>query len=321
MKNNPKNKKKFVKSNFTKTVDAKPVASNAPKETAAAKEESNLVRNVLIGLVAALLLMVMSATFPKNKTSLATDGTPVVAKVGNEVITLGDLKAKKNSIPQLKDIEFNDVYDKLLESFIDRKVILDAAKKANIQNEADVKRVLKEAQDNILIQAYLTRKVEARRTNQALQALYQEALKDFKPQDEIRARHILVATEREAKDIIIKLKNGADFAKLADQYSLDKGPNGTNGGELGYFTKEMMIPDFGNAAFAVKVGDYTRKPVKTPFGWHVIKVEDKRKAAPPSFEASIDVLKVRFDERELPQVIRDERKNAKVQIIKNEKKK
>lgn len=314
MKNNQRNKRRYSNPNFSRPVNDRPAVSNAPRaEVPVQKEVSSVkTRNIIIGLVTVLILVLMAYTWPK-KTAQEIDNSPVVAKVGNEVITLSDMEARKNAIPQLRDVELNDVYDKLLDSFINRKVILDAAKKSNIQDEKDVKRALKEAEENILVQAYLARKIEEKRTNQALQAIYQEALKDFKPQDEIHARHILVATEKEAKDIIIKLKAGADFAKLADQYSLDRGPNGTNGGDLGYFTKEMMIPDFGNPAFDMKVGEYSKKPVKTPFGYHIIKVEDRRKAAPPSFEASIEALKVRFNEKELPNVIEEIRKNAKVE--------
>ena len=314
MKNNQRNRRRYSNPNFSKPVVVKSAVSNAPRAEVPAQKENTSVRtrNILIGLATVLLLMLMSYTWPKKSTS-EVDDSPVVAKVGNEVITLADMEARKNAIPQLANVNLDDIYDKFLDNLIDRKVVLDAAKKSDIQDKKEVRRALKEAEENILIQAYLSDKIKERSTKQALQAAYQEALKDFKPQDEIHARHILVATEKEAKDIIVKLKAGADFAKLADQYSLDKGPNGTNGGDLGYFTKEMMIPDFGNPAFDMKVGEYSKKPVKTPFGYHIIKVEDKRKAAPPSFEASLEVLKVRFSEKELPNIIADMRKNAKVE--------
>lgn len=273
---------------------------------------------IYIGLAAVLILIVMAyQTIPSkdSSSSVLAKKSVAIAKVGDETIYLSDLQAQKDAIPQLKDVEMKVVYNQLLDRMINRKVILDAAKKAGVQNDPEVERALKEAEGDILVQSYLARQIDAKATPSVLQALYQVELKNFTPQDEIRARHILVASEKEAKDIIVKLKAGADFATLADQYSLDKGANGTNGGDLGYFTKDMMIPDFANAAFEMKAGEFSKKPVKTPFGWHVIKVEDKRKAAPPSFESVAESLKSTFAQKEIPEIVRIEREKANVQIF------
>ena len=315
---NQKNEKPFVRKEAVKTTGAKPVVQKAEDRKSSALSVSKNGK-IYIGLAAVLILIVMAYQSIPNKISSSSptlaQKSVIVAKIGDETISLLDLQAQKDAIPQLKDVEMKVVYNQLLDGLISRKVILDAAKKAGIQKDPEVKRALKEAEESILVQNYLMRQIEAKATPAALQTLYQEELKNFKPQDEIRARHILVATEKEAKNIIVKLKNGADFAAMANQYSLDKGPNGTNGGDLGYFTKDMMIPDFGNPAFEMKVGEISAKPVKTPFGWHIIKVEDRRKAAAPAFEMVVENLKASFAQKEIPEIIRAEREKANVQVF------
>ena len=315
---NQKSKKTFVKKEPVKASVAKPVAHKAEVKKSCVSTLTEKGK-IFVGLAAVLILIVMAWQTIPNKTSSYSPAlakkSVTVAKIGNETISLADLLIQKETIPQLKDVDLKVVYTQLLDSMINKKVILNAAKKAGIQKNPDVKRALKEAEESVLVQNYLMRQIDAKATPEALQALYQEELKNFVPQDEIHARHILVASEKEAKDIIVKLNAGADFATLANQYSLDKGPNGTNGGDLGYFTKDMMIPDFANPAFAMKVGEISKKPVKSPFGWHVIKVEDKRKAAAPSFESVAETLKATFAQKEVPEIIRAEREKANVQIF------
>lgn len=241
----------------------------------------------------------------------------IVAKVGGDNVKLSELEKVKASIPQLKDIPMEVVYNQLLEAYINNKIILDEAKNEGLQNKPEVKKLLKDAEDQILFQAYLSEKLQERMTPDQLQALYQEELKNYQPQEQVHARHILVNTEKEAKDIIVQLKAGVDFKELADKHSLDKDPNRLNGGDLGYFTKGEMIPEFANAAFDLKKGAFSQKPVKTAFGWHVILVEDKRMAPAPSFAEVEEAIKARFVELAVPQIIAQERQKANVQIFPN----
>lgn len=270
---------------------------------------------VFVGALIASQLCCTDKDIPLTKqASPAVDNSAVVAIIGGKEVKMSELEAVKNGIPQLKDMPMEIVYNKLLEAYVNNKVMLDAAKKAGIQNRADVKKMISDAKEQILFQAYLSEQLKARMTPDKLQAIYNEEIKNFVPQDEVHARHILVATEKEAKDLIIQLNGGADFETLANQNSLDKNPNVDNGGDLGYFTKDMMIPEFGNAAFALKVGQISEKPVKTPFGWHVIKVEDKRKAAPPAMAQVKDVIEAKFMEATVPLVLEAEKAKANVQL-------
>jgi peptidyl-prolyl cis-trans isomerase C len=115
-----------------------------------------------------------------------------------------------------------------------------------------------------------------------MKKVYDEAVKQSADEQEVRARHILVPTEDEAKAVIVELKKGTDFAELAKQKSKDPGA-AAEGGDLGYFTKEQMVPAFSEVAFKLNKGDVS-EPVKSQFGWHVIKVEDKRSKPVPPFE-------------------------------------
>ncbi|MCW5720876.1 MAG: peptidylprolyl isomerase, partial [Devosia sp.] len=119
-------------------------------------------------------------------------------------------------------------------------------------------------------------------TPEEVKARYDKEVAAITPEDEIRARHILVKTEEEAKAIIKDLHAGKDFIEIAKEKSTD--PNKSEGGDLGYFGKGRMVPEFETAAFALEKGAYSKEPVKTQFGFHVIKIEDKRKQQPPALE-------------------------------------
>jgi peptidyl-prolyl cis-trans isomerase C len=147
-------------------------------------------------------------------------------------------------------------------------------------------------EDQVIAQSYVEKLVEKSATDAVLKARYDKFVKEAPPREEVHARHILLANEADAKAVIEELKKGGDFAKLAQEKSTD--PAGkTSGGDLGYFTKEEMVPEFADTAFKLKPGEITQAPVHTQFGWHVIKLEDRRAAKPPTF----DQLK--------PQLVRD----------------
>jgi peptidyl-prolyl cis-trans isomerase C len=139
---------------------------------------------------------------------------------------------------------------------------------------------VKDAEAQIVAEAYVHHTVQPKITDARIKARYDELSAKFKPQDEVRARHILVANEDDANAIVKQLKDGADFAKLAEEKSKDTG-SAKQGGDLGYFTHDAMVKPFADAAFSMKPGDVSDKPVKTEFGYHIIKVEDKRKSSPP----------------------------------------
>jgi peptidyl-prolyl cis-trans isomerase C len=159
---------------------------------------------------------------------------------------------------------------------------------------------------------WLQKEIAAKVTPEKLKQAYQERLKTMPAEEEVHARHILVATEAEAKAIIADLKKGADFDKLAREKSTDKA-SGAEGGDLGWFKKTDMVKEFADAAFALKKGALTDQPVKTQFGYHVIQVEDRRRAPPPSFEEMSDQIRQDLARETVTAMLNQLRGNAKIE--------
>jgi peptidyl-prolyl cis-trans isomerase C len=160
-------------------------------------------------------------------------------------------------------------------------VLAQAADQQKLGDRDDVKRRMNFEHNKVLMEALLGSVGRAAMTDDAMHKVYDEAVKQAPPEEEVHARHILVPTEDEAKAIEVELKKGADFATLAKQKSKD--PGAAEGGDLGYFTKDQMVPEFADAAFKLDKGQIS-DPVKTQFGWHIIKVEDKRTKPTPTYD-------------------------------------
>lgn len=210
--------------------------------------------------------------------------TTIVATVDGEPVYLSEILLQIQQLPQqYQQAPMEQIYPPMLDRVIDSRLIAKAAREAGIQDRSEVKARVEQAESGIISEVYMTDIVKDAVDEDALRKRYEETIKgDADAGEEVKARHILVANEDDAKAIIEELKKGADFAKLAAEKST--GPSGSSGGDLGYFTADAMVPEFSEAAFAMKVGEFTEAPVQTQFGWHVIKVEDRRAVQPPSFE-------------------------------------
>ena len=211
----------------------------------------------------------------------APDPNAVVATVGEDTITEADIGyAAEDLGNELQNVPPEQRKAFLLTVLIDMKVMAAAAREANMQETDDYKQRLGYLEDRALRRAFFSEKVAAAVTEDAVKAAYDAFVAGFKPEDEIRARHILVASEADALAIKAELDAGAIFETLAKEKSMD--PSGTqNGGDLGFFTRGMMVKPFEDAAFALEVGQVSA-PIQTQFGWHVIKVEEKKATAPPA---------------------------------------
>ena len=232
----------------------------------------------------------------------------VVAMIDGDPVYLSEVKELVSQIPQLSELPFEAIYPQLVKDVVSEKVL----KKAVKGSEVGKNPIVQQRINAILFEAYLVEKFKKMVTDDELKTIYLEEIKNFPRPEEIRARHILVKTEKEAKDILVQLKAGADFKILANKKSLDAGSN--NGGDLGYFKREMMIPDFTNPVFELKKGQLS-DPIKTSFGWHIVLVEDRRLAAPPSFEETKDFLRKQMFAQKVPELIEDELKRFKAQVI------
>jgi peptidyl-prolyl cis-trans isomerase C len=217
-------------------------------------------------------------------------GNPVVARVDGVELHLSDVEAAQQSLPpQAQKVPLQQIYPMLLDRLVDGALITEAGRKEHLDQDPDVQSRLKRYEDRLIQETYLNRAIKAAETDDSLKTRYQKLLKEKPAQEEVHARHILVASEEEAKSVIAQLDKGADFTALAKKYSTD--PSAEDGGDLGYFGHGDMVPEFADAAFALPVGQYTKTPVKTEFGWHVIEVEDRRAGKPPSFDEAQDQLR------------------------------
>lgn len=207
----------------------------------------------------------------------------VVAKVGNLEIHQSELDlAMTNLDPQLAQLPDEQKRVAALSGAIDVKLLAGNALKDGLDKTDSFKQRMKFIGDRELHNAYFKAHVVDAVTDDEVKARYDKEIAALPKEQEVHARHILVKTEEEAKQVIAELDAGKDFATLAKEKSTD--PNKSEGGDLGYFGPGRMVPEFEEAAFAMAPGSYSKTPVKTQFGFHVIKVEDKRDVPPPKFE-------------------------------------
>ena len=241
--------------------------------------------------------------------STLTSDSKVIATVDGDPVYMSEVEDLVSQVPQLAELPFEDIYPQLVKDVVAEKVLKKAVDASDVEKNPAVQQRI----NAILFEAYLVDKFTKTVSDDDLKAIYLEQIKNFPRQDEIRARHILVKTEKEAKDLLVQLKAGADFKMLANTKSLDSGAN--NGGDLGYFRKDMMIPAFTEPVFALKVGQLSA-PIKTSFGWHIVLVEDRRLAAPPAFEEMKEFLRKQIFQQKVPELIaaEHERFGAKVLV-------
>lgn len=207
----------------------------------------------------------------------------VVAKVGNLEIHQSDLDlAIANLDPQLSQLPDEQKRIAALSGAIDVKLLAGNATGEGMKDDPAYLARMQFIADRELHNLYFKKHVVDAVSDADVKARYDKEIAALPKQEEVSARHILVKTEEEAKAIIAELDAGKDFAELAKEKSTD--PNKSEGGDLGYFTKGRMVPEFEEVAFAMEKGTYSKTPVKTQFGFHVIKVEDKRDAPPPAFD-------------------------------------
>lgn len=212
------------------------------------------------------------------------EADPVAARVNGEEIKKSDVMREMAALPpQLQQIPVDRLYPQLLERMIDQRLIVAEATKAKMNESADFKDRLKHAEERILTDMALREKVKPRLTEGKLKDRYNTIVSHSKKEEEVKASHILVKTEEEAKAIIDQLNKGGDFVKIAKEKSTDK-VSAEQGGSLGYFTRATMVPAFAEAAFAMKTGETSKTAVKSDFGYHIIKLEDRRTAPPVPFE-------------------------------------
>jgi peptidyl-prolyl cis-trans isomerase C len=206
----------------------------------------------------------------------------VLAKVNGSEIRQSDVALAEEELgPSLAQMDPATKDENVLSFLIDMKIVAKAAEDKKIQDGEEFKKRLAFTRNRLLMDGLLASEGKTATTDDAMKKVYEDASKQISGEEEVHARHILVETEDDAKAVKSELDKGADFAELAKKKSKD--PGASDGGDLGFFTKDQMVPEFSQAAFALEPGKIS-DPVKSQFGWHIIKVEEKRKRKAPEFE-------------------------------------
>jgi peptidyl-prolyl cis-trans isomerase C len=240
------------------------------------------------------------------------DADPVVAKVNGETIRRSDVVEMQKALPaQYRNLPLEQIYPLLLDEMIDIRLATAEARRLKLQDDPEVKKKVARAENQILRETLFDQDVSKVLTDAELRKRYDELVAKMPKQDEIRARHIVVKTKEEAEAIIKQLQAGGDFAAIAKEKSLD-GSKG-EGGDLGYFTKDAVVPAFWAAAEAMKPGEVSKVPVETEFGWHIIQVEDVRPVQAPPFDSVKEQLYSQLSRQIIAEELQKLREKAKVE--------
>jgi peptidyl-prolyl cis-trans isomerase C len=248
----------------------------------APRSRTRLTRGVLPLALAAFLFVPMVPALAQD--AAAPDPAAVVATVGGEAITEADLSFAAEDLGQeLANIPPEDRRAFLVTVLIDMKVMAQAGRQAGLDQTDIFKQRQRYLEDRALRRAYFSDVIAATVTEETVRAAYDRLVAGFVPEEEVHARHILVATREDAEAVKAELATGKAFEVIAMEKSLDPG-GAQNGGDLGFFTRGMMVKPFEDAAFALTEPGQISDPIESQFGWHLIKLEEKRQSQAPSFE-------------------------------------
>jgi peptidyl-prolyl cis-trans isomerase C len=237
---------------------------------------------------------------------------PILAKVDGQEIRLSDLSSLTEELPEeLRGVPLQVLLPMLMDQIISARALAVAARAAGLDKDEAVRVRVRRAEEQEVVKAYLSRELAGRVTEERIRAAYEAEIRARPVEEEVRARHILVPTETEAREALAEIRAGADFNAVAQRRSA--GPGAREGGDLGFFKRGDMVPEFAEAAFALPAGQMSAAPVRSPFGWHIIRVDERRASAPPSFEEAREALRQRLFEGEISAVVQQARNTAKIE--------
>lgn len=274
-----------------------------------------LLRATLVAATVAFALPAVAQDAKQDAPKPAAPKDYTILKVAGEDLKFSDVADiwkglfPTGNAPDFSALE-QDKRENVLRGLATERLIYSEAVKSGFDKNEDVKKRAANVERQIIMQAYMENKAKSLATEADLKAAYSEKQAALKNQEEVKARHILVATEEEAKNIAVELKKGGAFDKIAKEKSTDKA-SGANGGDLGWFTKERMVPEFADAAFKLKKGE-TSVPVKSPFGWHIIALDDRRPVKLPSLEEMKPMLEEEISNKKLQAFVEDLLKKADI---------
>ncbi len=260
---------------------------------------------------------------PAAPAPAAVPEDPLLARVDGQDVRMSDVVAVAAEVlpPELRSVPPSallqmlpaEVSRQLVDRAITERALVSAARAAGLDRDEEVRRRIRRAEEQELQQALLTREVGGKVTNEAIRARYEQETARRQGEPEVQARHILVPTQAAAREAMAELARGADFAEVAKRRST--GPGAEQGGDLGFFKRGDMVPEFAEAAFALQPGQVSAAPVRSPFGWHVIKVEGRRAAAAPSFEDAKQQIQRQMLEEGVEAMVQRVRSAAKIERL------
>jgi peptidyl-prolyl cis-trans isomerase C len=266
---------------------------------------------VAVAVASPVLAQTADKKAPEPKANAVSMET-AMASVNGQVISMGDMMAARSALPApYNQASMQELYEPLLREMIERRLIAAAAEKSKLFEDPAVARRLKENRARILQEEFLRRRIEPALSEEKLRARYQ-TMAQGSGEEEVHARHILVASKNDADAVVAELEKGAKFEDLAKTRST--GPSGSKGGDLGFFKKSAMVPEFADVAFSLQAGEVS-EPVKTQFGWHIIKLEARRKSPPPPFESKVKELRQATVSEEVRKIVSDLSKDADIKTF------
>jgi len=277
----------------------------------------NLLKKPLILAMTATLLLAGCGQNSTPEKAASTTAAPVEQKdilaiVNGDTITVEEFNAVKLQLPP--QAQASD--DQVLQQLIELKALAQKAEADGLAKEAAIQSEIERAKESILANHLVKRMMKDMKfTDEQLKKEYDELVAKLPKKQEMKAAHILVENEDQAKEIQKKVNEGGNFAELAKANSIDPGSK-DQGGDLGWFEAGMMVPEFSAAAAALKPGETTKEPVKSQFGWHIIKLEETRDVPPPAFEAVKPQVQNMMQQKAVEKLVNDTRAAAKVEIKK-----
>jgi peptidyl-prolyl cis-trans isomerase C len=237
-----------------------------------------------------------------------------LAKIGSKSITDADLKNLVGNVSEGQKQQINgdpEIKNRMIDNLVVEELFVQEAEKTGVNKDKEYQSALDRARRQILAQRYLQKTIQPKITDGNVKT-YFDKNKGKYSQDEVHAQHVLLKEEAEAKEVYQKAKGGEDFETLAKKYSKDPSAQ-TNGGDLGFFTRTRMVPQFADKAFSMSKGEIS-EPVKSPFGWHIIKVIEKREGKPVKFDDIKDQVKQDYQNDSINELIASLKKSNKVVV-------
>lgn len=268
---------------------------------------SSIIRNFLVFNI--ILILSTAELLAKDLNKI------VAAKVNNHIISAEDVLNAVNTLPEnVKTKPLSEIYPRIINELINKHLITKRAYNEKLDLDQNVLNLIQKNKDSILAKYWLNNYIKNETSEENIKNFYNEYVKSFKEYTEVNASHILVKTKNEAVSIINKLKSKSQFSELAKTFSI--GPSGKNGGNLGWFGPGQMVKEFEKAAFLIEKGNISQKPIKTKFGFHVIKVNDIRNAKPKKlYEIKKNIIE-KITKVSLSNLENKIRKNQDVVIVK-----